>query len=379
MQKLFGVLTLLFLSSLNLFSQELINVTFNVNTPGIDDTSKVYIVGNAAEFGNWQPNLAALEKIGKENWGRTFQFPKGFRLEYKFTKGSWTTEALGSDATIPRNSILIANNDTTVSSTISNWRDNFDFKIPGQVTGTVEYHRNFVIDGLKPRDIIVWLPPDYNSETNKRYPVLYMHDAQNIFDPRTSTLFIDWEADETADSLIRSGEIESIIIVGMNNTSDRFEEYSNSPLGKLYMKLIAEKIKPFIDSHYRTLPDRNNTVVAGSSMGGLISFMIAWEYPDLFSKAACFSPAFKIRNVDYVREVTNDNGSIKEIKLYIDNGGVGLEAQLQPGVDEMIDALKQKGYEDGKDFFVYIDKIAEHNEAAWAERFWRPLKIFFAK
>lgn len=379
MQKLFGVLTFLFLSSLNLFSQELINVTFNVNTPGIDDTSKVYIVGNVAELGNWQPDLVALEKTGKKNWNRTFRLPKNFRLEYKFTKGSWTTEALGTDATIPRNSILIANSDTTVSSTISNWRDNFNFKVPGQVTGTVEYHRNFVIDGLKPRDVIVWLPPDYNSDENKRYPVLYMHDAQNIFDPRTSTLFIDWQADETADSLIRAGEIESIIIVGMNNTSDRFEEYSNSPLGKLYMNLIAEKIKPFIDSKYRTLPDRNNTAVAGSSMGGLISFMIAWEYPDLFSKAACFSPAFKIQNVDYVKEVTNYSGNKKDIKLYIDNGGVGLEAQLQPGIDEMIDALKQKGYEDGKDFFVYIDKNSEHNEAAWAEKFWRPLKIFFAK
>lgn len=80
-----------------------------------------------------------------------------------------------------------------------------------------------------------------------------------------------------------------------------------------------------------------------------------------------------------MREVTNYNGDKKEIKLYIDNGGVGLEAQLQPGIDEMIDALKQKGYEDGKDFFAYIDKNAEHNEAAWAERLWRPLKIFFAK
>lgn len=379
MQKLLCTLTFLFLSTLNLFSQELINVTFNVNAPGIDDTAKIYIVGNVAELGNWQPNLVALEKIGIENWSRTFQLPKNFRLEYKFTKGSWTTEALGTDATIPRNSILIANNDTTVSSTISNWRDNFNFKVPGQVTGTVEYHRNFVIDGLKTRDIIVWLPPDYNDNTDKRYPVLYMHDAQNIFDPRTSTLFIDWQADETADSLIRAGEIESIIIAGMNNTADRGEEYNNTPLGKLYMKLIAEKIKPFIDSKYRTLPDRNNTAVAGSSMGGLISFMIAWEYPDLFSKAACFSPAFRIHDIDYVREVFNYNGGKKEIKLYIDNGGVALEAQLQPGVDEMIDALKQKKYEEGKDFFVYIDKTAEHNEAAWAERFWRPLKIFFAK
>jgi len=204
-----------------------------------------------------------------------------------------------------------------------------------------------------------------------------MHDGQNLIDPRTSNTFVDWQVDETADSLIIKGEIEPVIIVGINNTAARAQEYNKTPLGELYMKLIVEKIKPFVDKNYRTLPDRLNTTVGGSSMGGLISFILVWDYPDVFSKAACFSPAFKFRDFNYVTEVEKYNGKKKNLMFYIDNGGVGLESVLQPGIDEMIDVLKKKGYAEGKDFFVFIDKDAEHNEAAWAKRMWRPLKLFF--
>lgn len=114
-------------------------------------------------------------------------------------------------------------------------------------------------------------------------------------------------------------------------------------------------------------------------MGGLISFVIAWDYPEVFSKAACFSPAFKFRDYNYVDIVRNYSGKKKNLLFYLDNGGVGLESALQPGIDEMVDALKTLDYKQEKDFFLYIDKEAEHNEAAWAERMWRPLILFFAK
>ena len=204
-----------------------------------------------------------------------------------------------------------------------------------------------------------------------------MHDGQNLIDPRTSNTFIDWQVDETADSLIKNGEVEPFIIVGMNNTDDRATEYNNTPLGKLYEKLVVEKIKSFIDSHYRTLTDAKNTVVGGSSMGGLISMLFAWDYPNVFSKAACFSPAFKIRNYDYTKVVENDKSPKKNLMIYIDNGGVGLETVLQPGVEEMVSILKAKGYKEGEDLIVFYDKSAEHNEAAWAKRAWRPMKMFF--
>ena len=150
-------------------------------------------------------------------------------------------------------------------------------------------------------------------------------------------------------------------------------------LGYTYMDFLVNKLKPFIDSEYRTLPDAENTAVAGSSLGGLITFMIAWNYPDVFSKAACFSSALKIQDLNYVDTVVNYSGTKKEIKLYIDNGGKGLESELQPGTDEMIVALQNKGYELGKDIIWYVDKNAFHSEIAWAERIWRPLIFFFGK
>lgn len=362
-----------------LYSQDKVKVTLNVITPTLDDTSKIYVSGNNKALGGWQPNKVLLTKTTKDIWSTTVEVDKGARLEFKFTKGSWATEALGSDSSIPQNTVIVASKDTTVLATIFNWRDNFNFKVKGQITGKVFYHKNFVIEGLKPRDIFVWLPPQYDEQKERRFPVFYMHDGQNLIDPRTSNTFIDWQVDEVADSLIRTGEVEPFIIVGMNNTDDRGTEYSNTPLGKLYEKLVVEKIKPFIDANYRTLTDAKNTAVGGSSMGGLISMMFAWDYPNVFSKAACFSPAFKFTNFNYVKVVEADKSNKNDLLIYIDNGGVGLETVLQPGVDEMINVLKEKGYVMNKELLVFIDPKAEHNEAAWAKRVWMPIKFFFGK
>ncbi len=376
MKKIFALLVLSF-SILN--AQGKVKVTLEVNSPTLEDTTKIYVAGNIEELGGWKHDKVMLNYSGNKIWNKKFEIVKGTRLEYKFTKGSWATEALGNDSSIPQNALLIANNDTTVRKTIFNWRDKFNFNVKGQITGTVKYHKNFVLPGLKQRDIFVWLPPDYETDIEKHYPVFYMHDGQNLVDPRTSNTFIDWHVDEAADSLIRSGKVKPFIIVGINNTDDRGTEYSNTPLGKLYIKLIVEKIKPFIDKEYRTLPDTKHTAVGGSSMGGLISMICVWDYPNVFSKAACFSPAFLFRDFDYTKVIQGDKSQKKNLLIYIDNGGIGLETVLQPGVDKMVDILKAIGFKEGIDLFVFIDKNAEHNEAAWAKRVWMPIEIFFKK
>jgi predicted alpha/beta superfamily hydrolase len=354
-------------------------VKLEVVSPNLHDTTKIYVAGNHSELGNWRADKVELNFCGNKKWSSEFVFEKGERLEYKFTKGNWATEALGNDSSIPQNTVLVVNNDTTVLSTILNWRDNFNFYVKGQITGKVNYHKYFVLDELKPRDIFVWLPPDYEINKSKRYPVFYMHDGQNLVDPRTSNTFIDWQIDETADSLIHSSEIEPFIIVGINNTDDRSTEYSNTSLGKKYVQLIIEVIKPFIDKEYRTLTDAKNTAVGGSSMGGLISMICAWENPNVFSKAACFSPAFMYGEFDFTSVVEKDTSSKNDLMIYIDNGGVDLEKILQPGVDKMTAILKSKGFEEGKNLLVFIDKDATHNEAAWAKRIHLPLKFFFGK
>ena len=340
----------------------------------------VYITGNSAELGNWNASLFPLTKINDSTWSRIFEFQDSASIQYKFTRGSWQSEALTPEGKIPPNYNLTIINDTVVAIHIYKWINvNSDQKISGQITGTVEYFRNMKGKGIKPRDIIVWLPPSYKSAKTKRYPVLYMQDGQNLFDPKTSSYGIDWQLDEAADSLIKSKDIKEIIIVGIYNTSDRMVEYLDTKLGHAYMNFIVNKLKPFIDKKFRTLPGRLNNATGGSSAGGLISFMLLWEYPNVFSQAACLSPAFHIDKINFVKNVKDYTGKKKPIRIYIDVGTKDLDSLLKPGTDEMVSALKKKGYKIGKDIEYYVAKGATHNEEAWSKRNWRYLEFMFGK
>jgi enterochelin esterase-like enzyme len=206
-----------------------------------------------------------------------------------------------------------------------------------------------------------------------------MQDGQNLFDPATSAFGVDWELDETADSLIRKGAIKPIIIVGLANTRWRSAEYADNDTGYTYMKFIVNKVKPFIDTTYRTLPDPMNTAVGGSSQGALISFMLGWNYPDVFSKVICMSPALKISSINYVKNVEMYKGQRKNLKFYFDAGQSSLDSLLIPGTQDMIKALEEQGYKKGVDILWYIDKDGEHNEVSWGKRIWRPLLWFFSK
>jgi enterochelin esterase-like enzyme len=133
-----------------------------------------------------------------------------------------------------------------------------------------------------------------------------MHDGQNIFGPVTSSFGTDWSVDETADDLIKKKSIEPVIVVGIYNTSDRLKEYTPGEKGTAYMDFVVKTVKPLIDSTYRTKPDRKNTIVGGSSAGGIMSFMLVWEHADVFSKAFGMSPAFRLESGngwDYTRVV----------------------------------------------------------------------------
>jgi len=165
--------------------------------------------------------------------------------------------------------------------------------------------------------------------------------------------------------------------VAIGNTPDRREEYSDTPKGRAYMRFIVEKLKPFIDKEYRTQPERQHAAVMGSSMGGLISFLLVWNYPQTFSQAACLSPAFVFRDVNAVSLVEASSGTNKHIRIYIDNGGVGLDTQLQQGCDLMLQALQANGFKMGDNLEWYSDPGAEHSERAWSKRVWRPLLFMY--
>ncbi len=282
-----------------------------------------------------------------------------------------------SNGRIPENHILEISSDTVINHRIAAWKDDFNAHRMISVTGDVRFHQNLTYPGLKPRDLIVWLPPEYKIDPRRRFPVLYMHDGQNIMDPQTSAFGQDWRIDETADSLINKGLIEPIIIVGIYNSSDRSEEYAPGDLGILYMQFVVETVLPFIDHTYRTLSGPAFTATGGSSQGGLIALMLLWEYPTVFSMAACLSPAFKFENVDYISTVRETQGPGRNARIYFDIGNIGLDQRLQSQLYEMVQTLIDKGFHEGEQLFLFIEPDAEHSERFWAKRFWRPLLIFW--
>jgi len=360
-----GLILLLFAAAL--IAQEKVKFEVRVYSPKLPDTAAVYITGNRIALGGWNPSGAKLNKLNDTLWNGVYYFDKCTDLEYKFTLGTWKFEALNRDGLIPPNHRHKLCEDYVSEIRVEKW-GGLTGGFKGQVTGNTKIFNLPGRDLIAGRDLIVWLPPSYESDPGREYPLLLMHDGQNIFDPSTSAFGVDWQIDEAADSLMRSGRIPEVIIAGLYNSRARSKEYTPGDTGTAFMKYIVDEVIPLLKKEFRVKEGRENLYTGGSSAGGTISFMLVWNYPELFSGAMCFSPAFKIGSLDVVKYPQNHDGPEKGLRFYFDNGGAGLEARLQPGLDEMIKELNRIGYTEGRDYIVVIDKEAEHNEPAWAKR-----------
>ncbi|MBZ5582062.1 MAG: esterase [Acidobacteriia bacterium] len=252
---------------------------------------------------------------------------------------------------------------------------------PG-MTGDFELHRNFASKILPtPRDVIVYLPPGYRS-SDRRYPVLYMHDGQNLFDPATGFAGQEWRLDETAEQLIEAGKIPPLIIIGVYNTGGhRIREYT-SGLGEnnppTYARLIVEELKPFIDSHYRTLQGPGDTGLGGSSLGGLISLAIAFQYPNVFGKLAILSPSVFWNSRVILEELKKYRNAARP-KIWLDIGTAEGNTPQQTVEDAraLRDALVEKGWKLDVDLRYFEAEGAAHNEAAWSRRVGPALEFLF--
>jgi len=243
------------------------------------------------------------------------------------------------------------------------------------IIGNVEFHKEIYSRMLdKKLDFFVWLPAGYDDNPSKKYPVIYMHDGQNLIDPKTSFAGKDWQVDETVTKLIGENKIKEIIVAGIYNTNDRLEEYSDTEKGEKYQKFMIEELKPFVDSKYRTLTDNKNTAILGSSMGGLASFLIAWKHPEVFSMAGCLSSSFYYNDDKVFKMIDEYKGTRQQIKFYIDHGEDGLIRG-----QKMFCKLTKLGYIIGTDLDYFYARGAEHNENEWAKRLERPLIFFFGK
>lgn len=255
---------------------------------------------------------------------------------------------------------------------LAHWQSYSDNQPKHTVVGTVLVQRGVRSPQLhNRRDILVYLPASYEL-TDKRYPVVYMHDGQNLFDEAASFAG-EWRVDETMQDLERDG-IEAIIIGIPNSGEERLNEYSPFPhphmgggSGHAYLDFIADTIKPMIDAEFRTRPDRANTGLIGSSMGGLISLYGFFSHAETFGFAGVMSPSlwFGWQAIyDYVIRAPFRPG-----RLYLDVGtkeARGRSAAYRKLVAEMQALLVEKGYADS---LMYVEeRNGQHHEAAWARR-----------
>ncbi len=239
------------------------------------------------------------------------------------------------------------------------------------------------------RDIYVYLPPSYDLNPNKSYPVLYMHDGQNIFHPAKGTNE-SWNIHKTCDRLIREGKIEEIIIVGIPNMGEErgseYAHFASTALasfiyefkGLLYEDFIIKDLKPYIDSSFRTLKDSNNTALMGSSMGGLVTYHIGFRKPEIFGKLGIISPYMVHTDMDTFQLTPHYEKykTKKPLKIWMDIGGYEGLISVDH-VKDIADELVEAGYTPGVDLIYYCDLKAAHTEKDWANRMHVPLLYFF--
>ncbi len=230
------------------------------------------------------------------------------------------------------------------------------------------------------RQIRLYLPPDY-ATSGKRYPVLYMHDGQNLFDASTAYAG-EWNIDEAMNALAKEGKLELIVVGVDNGGAKRMTElnpWDNAEFGKgegeKYMDFVVKTVKPLIDASYRTLPDRANTAVMGSSMGGLISHYAINQYPDVFSKAGIFSPAYWV-GMDAFKLV-GAKPARADARLYLLMGGDEGRSMVN-NVQLMATELKKTGHPEANTVLKIVQG-GKHNEAFWSGEFRQAILWMFEK
>jgi predicted alpha/beta superfamily hydrolase len=242
------------------------------------------------------------------------------------------------------------------------------------LTGDIRVHEGFRSRFLEHlRTVLVYLPPGYNPKKATRYPVLYLHDGQNIFDKATS-IGEEWRVDETAQALIAAGDIEPLIIVGIYHAGEhRIGEYTPTTdpekgggLADRYGRMLVEELKPFVDEKYKTLPSAASNGLGGSSLGGLVTLHLGIKYPTVFSRLAVLSPSVWWDDRVVVKEVQGLS-SKPPLKIWLDAGTAEGE-QVTGDTRALRDALLSKGWVVGHDLQYLEAEGGQHNEQSWAAR-----------
>ena len=345
-------------------------VTVPANTP---EGSSIHLSGNQPELGDWDGVGVQLTRSASGRFAASLSFPLGTTLEFKVTRGSWeTVEKDERGGELANRTHTVTQQSETLAIAVATWRDLPP--VPPE-PGGLDFIRGVSSAYLDhDRDLVIYLPPGYDADTAARYPVLYMHDGQNLMDPATSAFGVAWEVDDTAEALIGEGRIEPLIIVGVYNSPARMDEYTPAVDPEYgggraddYGRFLAEELKPDIDAAYRTRPEAAVTGLAGSSLGGLVSMYLGMERSETFSRIGVVSPSVWWAGRDIVARVNALPGKLP-LKVWLDIGTAEGGGESVEDTRLLRDALVAKGWVLERDLIYREYAGATHDEAAWAAR-----------
>lgn len=394
-------------------------VTIHAIVP--EDSGQVYLAGSLPELGPWRADGMLMGGDGRERVV-TLHVRAGAVLEYKITQGSWDREGLGPSGTVMPNSRIDIDGDEQATVTITDWKHDINEYVadPGGagVVGRLLYWENVRSPFLEhPRHVSIYLPPQYDADPTARFPVIYAHDGQNLFDPRIANTGIDWGVDEVMQALVAEGVVEPAIVVGIWSTPARRFEYAPAGVlalvsgamrheaahdfpedlrvGDAYLRFIVEELKPRVDATYRTRAGRESTFLMGSSMGALISVYGMAEHPEAFGAAAglsmhwpvgvsertltqqeAWTPAIVAAFSEYFRSRNLDP---KTHRIWVDHGTGFLDEIYPPYQTAIVPVLHELGFVDGVSLEARVYPGANHNEAAWRARLRDPITFLLGR
>ena len=347
---------------------------------GTPPTDTLFVAGS---FNNWNPHNArfALRKVANGSYQISLPLSAA-PAEYKFTRGSWATaeaDAKGQPLTNRKADFGTARE---LLHEVLAWEDQSG-RAPKRSTATPQVHvlaQAFAMPQLgRTRRVLVYLPADYAAQPKRRYPVLYLHDGQNVFDEATS-FSGEWGIDETLDRLRKAGQdaTGSIVVAVDNGGEFRADEYipwhsealkgqaHPGGQGSAYVDFLVQTLKPYVDAHYRTRPDAAHTGIAGSSLGGLISVYAALKYPLVFGEVGAFSPAFWVCN-DSLKAYAKAHPAARTARFYFVCGPKESETML-PLMTQWRDELRAEGVSAANIAF-HAPADGEHKEWFWRREF----------
>ena len=330
---------------------------------------QVYIAGT---FNNWTPNVTPLAKMADGRF--KIKLPiSGKKVKFKFTRGDWEKVECRVDGSFQPDRIIKAEDGAEVHFEIEAWNDLHGTSKKSTANEQVTIMRDsFYIPQLKQyRRVWTYLPSDYET-SDETYPVLYLHDGQNVFDASTSYNG-EWKVDETLTRLEKEKNLKLIVIAIDNGESMRTDEYTpwkhpkhGGGNGSIYINFIVNTLKMHVDAHYRTKPQREFTGIMGSSLGGLISMYGMIEHQNVFGRAGVFSPSFWFSKQAYEQVETKGN-QFEDTKIYMIMGKKEGKSMVK-GIKKMTKTLKKTGF-NANQYQSIIHEDGTHSEWYWEREF----------